>query len=188
MEAEAGDVIMFPDFYSEHAVVGDLAAGLMRNRLCGPLSPWSARDRAGIVGNWLPRVWPRGVLPNSPREDRARANWYPITLGREPGVVPGDIVVGTRMVLSWFHLPSRASIVSGARCEPPESAARKGERLARPASKSWLNCGAGAYRQTVTMYRSILRPGEIICSLLIEKFGRLPCFHNHLVWQARRHQ
>ena len=94
MEAEPGDVIMCAnEYYTGTAVIGDLAAGMMRNKgIAAFVTDGLARDRAGIVAAGLP-LFAMGICPNSPASAGPGQVGAPVTLG---GVLvrSGDIVVG----------------------------------------------------------------------------------------------
>jgi len=94
MEAEAGDVIMCcNEYYTGTAVIGDLAAGAMRNKgVAAFVTDGLARDRAGIVASGLP-VFAMGIVPNSPASIGPGQVGAAIVLGGVP-VASGDIVVG----------------------------------------------------------------------------------------------
>ena len=94
MEAEAGDVIMCNnEYYTGTAVIGDLAAGAMRNKgIVAFVTDGLARDRAGIVASGLP-VFAMGIVPNSPASGGLGQVGAPIVLGGVQ-VSSGDIVVG----------------------------------------------------------------------------------------------
>jgi 4-hydroxy-4-methyl-2-oxoglutarate aldolase len=93
-EAEPGDVLMVAcDGFTGTAVVGDLAAGMMKNKgVAGLVTDGLARDKAGILATGLP-LFAMGVSPNSPARNGPGVVGLPVTLG---GVYvrPGDIVVG----------------------------------------------------------------------------------------------
>ncbi len=93
-EAEAGDVIVLAnDGYTRTAVIGDLAAGMMRNKgVAAFVTAGLARDRAGIIASRLP-VFCRGIVPNSPAMNGPGVVGAPVTLG-DVTISPGDIVVG----------------------------------------------------------------------------------------------
>jgi regulator of RNase E activity RraA len=93
-EARAGDVIVVAnDGYTGTAVIGDLVAGMMRNKgVAAFVTDGLGRDRAGIVATGLP-VFCAGVVPNSPARNGPGTVGAPVTLGGVP-VRPGDIVVG----------------------------------------------------------------------------------------------
>lgn len=94
LEAEAGDVIMCAnEYYTGTAVIGDLAAGMMKNKgVAAFVTDGLARDRAGIVAAGLP-VFAMGISPNSPASTGPGQVGAPIMLGGVP-VSSGDIVVG----------------------------------------------------------------------------------------------
>jgi 4-hydroxy-4-methyl-2-oxoglutarate aldolase len=94
MEAEAGDVIMCcNEYYTGTAVIGDLAAGAMRNKgVAAFVTDGLARDRAGIVASGLP-VFAMGIVPNSPASIGPGQVGAPVVLGGVH-VSSGDIVVG----------------------------------------------------------------------------------------------
>ncbi len=93
-EAQAGDVIMCAnDGYTGTAVIGDLAAGVMRNKgVAAFVTDGLARDRAGIIATGLP-LFAMGISPNSPAANGPGIVGAPVTLGGVH-VRPGDIVVG----------------------------------------------------------------------------------------------
>lgn len=93
-EARQGDVIVVAnDGYTETAVVGDLAVGMMRNKgVAAFVTDGLARDKAGIIATGVP-VFCQGISPNSPGTYGKGTVGVPVTLG---GVLvsPGDIIVG----------------------------------------------------------------------------------------------
>lgn len=93
-EAEPGDVIVVAnDAYTGTAVIGDLVAGMMRNKgVAAFVTDGLARDRAGIVASGLP-LFAAGVIPASPAANGPAVVGAPVTLGGQH-VRPGDIVVG----------------------------------------------------------------------------------------------
>jgi len=93
-EAQAGDVIMLAcDSFTATAVIGDLAAGMMRNKgVAAFVTDGLARDRAGIIATGLP-LFARGIVPNSPALNGPGTVGAPVVLGGV-AVSPGDIVVG----------------------------------------------------------------------------------------------
>lgn len=93
-EAEPGDVIVVAnDAFTATAVVGDLVAGMMRNKgVAAFVTDGLARDRAGIVASGLP-LFAAGVMPASPAANGPAVVGAPVTLGGQH-VRPGDIVVG----------------------------------------------------------------------------------------------
>jgi 4-hydroxy-4-methyl-2-oxoglutarate aldolase len=94
LEAEPGDVIMCAnESYTGTAIIGDLAAGMMRNKgVAAFVTDGLARDRAGIVASGLP-VFAMGITPNSPACTGPGQVGAPVMLGGIQ-VCPGDIVVG----------------------------------------------------------------------------------------------
>ena len=94
IEAEAGDVIMCAnEYYTGTAVIGDLAAGMMRNKgVAAFVTDGLARDREGILATGLP-LFAMGISPNSPASTGPGQIGAPIVLGGVP-VCSGDIVVG----------------------------------------------------------------------------------------------
>ena len=93
-EAKPGDVVvMAHDAFTRTAVIGDLAAGLLRNKgVAAFVTDGLARDRAGILATGLP-LFCQGVVPNSPAMNGPGVVGAPVTLGGVT-VRPGDIVVG----------------------------------------------------------------------------------------------
>ncbi|MGI9523476.1 MAG: RraA family protein [Hyphomicrobiaceae bacterium] len=93
-EAQPGDVIVVAnDSYTETAVVGDLAVGMMRNKgVAAFVTDGLARDKAGILATGVP-VFSRGISPNSPGCYGQGTVGVPVTLGGVH-VSPGDIIVG----------------------------------------------------------------------------------------------
>jgi 4-hydroxy-4-methyl-2-oxoglutarate aldolase len=93
-EAQAGDVIVVAnDAYAATAVIGDLVAGMMKNKgVAAFVTDGLARDRAGIVAAGMP-LFAAGVIPASPAANGPAVVGAPVTLGGQH-VRPGDIVVG----------------------------------------------------------------------------------------------
>ena len=93
-EAEPGDVLVVAnDGFTGTAVIGDMAAGMMRNKgVAGFVTDGLARDKAGIIATGLP-VFCQGISPNSPGRTGLGTVGAPVTLGGMR-VSPGDIVVG----------------------------------------------------------------------------------------------
>jgi 4-hydroxy-4-methyl-2-oxoglutarate aldolase len=93
-EAQAGDVIVIAnDGFTRTAVIGDLVAGMMRNKgVVACVTDGLARDRAGIVATGLP-MFCAGIQPNSPAANGPGVVGAPITLG-DAHVRPGDVIVG----------------------------------------------------------------------------------------------
>ena len=94
LEAQPGDVIMCAnEHYTGTAVIGDLAAGMMRNKgVTAFVTDGLARDRAGIATAGLP-VFAMGISPNSPACTGPGQVGAPVILGGVQ-VCSGDIVVG----------------------------------------------------------------------------------------------
>jgi regulator of RNase E activity RraA len=93
-EAKAGDVIMLAcDGFTGTAVIGDLAAGMMRNKgVAAFVTDGLARDRAGIIATGMP-LFCMGIQPNSPALNGPGVVGAPVVIGGV-AVRPGDIVVG----------------------------------------------------------------------------------------------
>lgn len=93
-EAEAGDVIVVAnDGYTRTAVLGDIAAGMMKNKgVAAFVTDGLARDKAGILATGLP-VFCQGIQPNSPALNGPGVVGAPVTLG-DVHVEPGDVIVG----------------------------------------------------------------------------------------------
>ena len=93
-EAQPGDVIMLAcDGFTATAVIGDLAAGMMRNKgVAAFVTDGLARDRAGIIATGLP-LFAKGIVPNSPALNGPGVVGAPVVLGGVH-VCPGDIIVG----------------------------------------------------------------------------------------------
>ena len=93
-EARPGDVILCAnDAFTKTAVIGDLAAGMMKNKgVAAFVTDGMARDKAGIVAAGLP-LFCCGIQPNSPALNGPAVVGAPVTLG-DVSVNPGDVVVG----------------------------------------------------------------------------------------------
>ncbi len=93
-EARRGDVIVCAnDAFTKTAVIGDLAAGMMKNAgVTAFVTDGLARDKAGIIAAGLP-IFCRGIQPNSPAMNGPAIVGAPITLG-DVHVNPGDLMVG----------------------------------------------------------------------------------------------
>ena len=94
--ARPGDVVICAsDGFLETAVIGDLLAGMMKNKgVAGFVTDGLVRDITGLLAVGLP-VFPRGVTPNSPTGTGTGAVGLPIVCGGV-AVAPGDIVVTDR--------------------------------------------------------------------------------------------
>ncbi len=93
-EAVPGDVIVVAnDGYTGTAVIGDIAAGMMKNKgVAAFVTDGLGRDKAGIVATGLP-VFCQGIQPNSPAMNGPGVVGAPVTLG-DVHVEPGDVIVG----------------------------------------------------------------------------------------------
>jgi 4-hydroxy-4-methyl-2-oxoglutarate aldolase len=93
-EAKPGDVIVCAnDGFTKTAVLGDLAAGMMKNAgVAAFVTDGLARDKVGIIAAGLP-VFCRGIQPNSPALNGPAEVGAPIVVG-DVHVNPGDLVVG----------------------------------------------------------------------------------------------
>lgn len=93
-EAQPGDVVVVAnDGYTGTAVVGDIVAGMMRNKgIAAFVTDGLARDRAGIVATGLP-LFAAGIVPASPAANGPGVVGAPVTLGGQH-VRAGDIIVG----------------------------------------------------------------------------------------------
>ena len=93
-EAQPGDVIVCAnDGFTKTAVIGDLAAGMMKNAgVAAFVTDGLARDKVGIVAAGLP-LFCRGIQPNSPALNGPAVVGAPVVVG-DVHVNPGDLVVG----------------------------------------------------------------------------------------------
>ena len=93
-EAEPGDVIIVAnDSYTGTAVIGDIVAGMMKNKgVAAFVTDGLARDRAGIVASGLP-LFAAGIVPTSPAANGPAVVGAPVVVGGQH-VRSGDIVVG----------------------------------------------------------------------------------------------
>ncbi len=93
-EAQPGDVIVCAnDAFTKTAVIGDLAAGMMKNAgVAAFVTDGLARDKAGIIAAGLP-LFCCGIQPNSPALNGPAVVGAPVTLG-DVHVNPGDVIVG----------------------------------------------------------------------------------------------
>jgi 4-hydroxy-4-methyl-2-oxoglutarate aldolase len=138
MEAEAGDVIMCAnDFYSGTAVVGDLAAGIMRNKgVAAFVTDGLARDRAGIIATGLP-LFAVGISPNSPAKTGPGQVGAPIMLGGIQ-VCSGDIVVGDADgVVVVPQAQAKAVLVKLGPVQAAESTAAQSVKAGATSFDSW---------------------------------------------------
>ncbi|MBX9702426.1 MAG: hypothetical protein K2X74_23515 [Acetobacteraceae bacterium] len=93
-EAQAGDVIVVAnDGYRATAVIGDLVAGMMKNKgIAAFVSDGLGRDRAGIVAAGMP-LFVAGIVPASPANNGPGVVGAPVVCGGV-AVRSGDIIVG----------------------------------------------------------------------------------------------
>jgi 4-hydroxy-4-methyl-2-oxoglutarate aldolase len=134
MEAEAGDVIMCNnEYYTGTAVIGDLAAGAMRNKgVAAFVTNGLARDRAGIIASGLP-VFAMGIVPNSPASIGPGQVGAPVVLGGVP-VCSGDIVVGDADGVVVVPLAQAQSVL--ARLRTVQAAEKSAEEAVRGGATS----------------------------------------------------
>ena len=93
-EAQAGDVIVVAnDGYRATAVIGDLVAGMMKNRgVAAFVTDGLGRDRAGILAAGMP-LFAAGIVPTSPANNGPGVVGAPVVCGGV-AVRSGDIIVG----------------------------------------------------------------------------------------------
>jgi 4-hydroxy-4-methyl-2-oxoglutarate aldolase len=93
-EAKAGDVIVVAnDGYRGTAVIGDLVAGMMKNKgVAAIVSDGLGRDKAGIVAAGMP-LFVAGIVPTSPANNGPGVIGAPVVCGGV-AVRSGDIIVG----------------------------------------------------------------------------------------------
>lgn len=135
LEAEPGDVIMCAnEHYTGTAVIGDLAAGMMRNKgLVAFVTDGLARDRAGIVAAGLP-VFAMGISPNSPACTGPGQVGAPVVLGGVQ-VCPGDIVVGDADGVVVIPLAQAETVL--ARLRSVQAAERAAEEAVKAGATSF---------------------------------------------------
>ncbi len=94
--ARPGDVVICAsDGFLETAVIGDLLAGMMKNKgVVGFVTDGLVRDITGLLAVGLP-VFSLGVTPNSPTGSGTGSVGLPIVCGGV-AVAPGDIVIADR--------------------------------------------------------------------------------------------
>ena len=92
--ATPGDVLVIAaDGYTEAAIVGDVLAGMARNKgVAAIVTDGMARDVEGLDAVGIP-VFAQGLTPNSPWKDGPGEIGTPIALGGVP-IAAGDLVVG----------------------------------------------------------------------------------------------
>ncbi len=93
-EAQPGDVVVIAnDGYTGTAVVGDIVAGMMKNKgIAAFVTDGLARDRAGIAAAGMP-LFAAGIMPSSPAANGPGVVGAPVTVGGQH-VRSGDIIVG----------------------------------------------------------------------------------------------
>ena len=86
-------IVCANDGFTKTAVIGDLAAGMMKNAgVAAFVTDGLSRDKAGIVAAGLP-LFSAGIQPNSPAMNGPAVVGAAIDLGGVH-VNPGDLVVG----------------------------------------------------------------------------------------------
>ena len=138
MEAEPGDVIMCTnEAYTGTAVIGDLAAGAMRNKgVAAFVTDGLARDRTGIVATGLP-LFAMGIVPNSPASSGPGEVGAPVVLG---GVLvsSGDIVVGDADGVVVIPLAQAETVLARLRAvQAAEKAAEDSVKAGAVSLPSW---------------------------------------------------
>jgi 4-hydroxy-4-methyl-2-oxoglutarate aldolase len=110
-EAAPGDVLVLAcEGFTGTAVIGDLAAGMMKNKGCAAfVTDGLARDRAGIIATGLP-VFAAGITPNSPARNGPGVVGRPVNLGGLQ-VRPGDIIVGDADAVVVVPLERAAAVL-----------------------------------------------------------------------------
>jgi 4-hydroxy-4-methyl-2-oxoglutarate aldolase len=138
MEAEAGDVIVCTnESYTGTAVIGDLAAGILRNKgVAAFVTDSLARDRAGIVATGLP-LFAAGISPNSPASTGPGQVGAPIMLGGI-AVASGDIVVGDADGVVVVPLAQAQAVLARLRAvQAAEEAAEAAVKAGATSMPSW---------------------------------------------------
>ena len=138
MEAQKGDVIMCTnEGYTGTAVIGDLAAGAMRNKgVAAFVTDGLARDRAGIVAAGLP-LFAMGITPNSPASSGPGQVGAPVMLGGVR-VCSGDIVVGDADGVVVSPLAQAEAVLARLRrVQAAESAAEESVKAGATSMPSW---------------------------------------------------
>ena len=144
-EAQPGDVIMLAnDSYTGTAAIGDLAAGMLRNKgVVGFVTDGLARDRAGIVAAGLP-MFCAGISPNSPAANGPGTVGAPVTLG---GVYvrSGDIIVADADSVVVVPLDQAEAVLARLRAvQAAEATAEKAVKAGAVSFASWNTVLAGA--------------------------------------------
>jgi 4-hydroxy-4-methyl-2-oxoglutarate aldolase len=138
IEAEPGDVIMCTnEHYTGTAVIGDLAAGMMRNKgVAAFVTDGLARDCAGIVAAGLP-LFAMGVSPNSPASTGPGQVGAPVVLGGVQ-VCSGDIVVGDADGVVVIPLAQAEAVLARLRAvQAAEKAAADSVKAGATSFASW---------------------------------------------------
>jgi 4-hydroxy-4-methyl-2-oxoglutarate aldolase len=138
MEAEPGDVIMCTnEHYTGTAVIGDLAAGMMRNKgVAAFVTDGLARDRAGIVAAGLP-LFAMGISSNSPASTGPGQVGAPVVLGGVQ-VCSGDIIVGDEDGVVVIPLTQAEAVLTRLRAvQAAEKTATDAVKAGATSSASW---------------------------------------------------
>jgi len=131
-EAQPGDVIvMAHDGFTRTAIIGDIAAGLLRNKgVAAFVTDGLARDRAGIVATGLP-LFCAGIVPNSPAMNGPGTVGAPVTLGDVHARATSSLAMPTVSSLSHRNgLP--ACSIGSTRFAPPRRAPNNWCATAQP--------------------------------------------------------
>lgn len=145
VEAQAGDVIMCAnDGFTGTAVIGDLAAGMMRNKgVAAFVTDGLARDRAGIVAAGLP-LFAMGISPNSPALNGPGQVGGPVVLGGVH-VRSGDIVVGDADSVVVVPLEQAEAVLERLRAvQKAELGAEAAVKAGATSFPSWVALHGGA--------------------------------------------
>ncbi len=145
VEAEPGDVIMCAnDGFTGTAVIGDLAAGMMRNKgVAAFVTDGLARDRAGIVAAGLP-LFAMGISPNSPALNGPGQIGAPVVLGGVH-VRSGDIVVGDADSVVVIPLDQAEAVLERLRAvQAAERTAEAAVKAGATSFPSWVELHRGA--------------------------------------------
>jgi 4-hydroxy-4-methyl-2-oxoglutarate aldolase len=112
-EAQAGDVVVVAnDAYLGAAAIGDIVAGMMKNKgIAAFVTEGAARDKAGIVATGLP-VFAAAVVPTSPAANGPGTVGGPVTCGGL-AVRSGDIIVGDADGVVVIPLDQAEAVATG---------------------------------------------------------------------------
>ena len=138
MEAQPGDVIMCAnEHYTGTAVIGDLAAGVMRNKgVAAFVTDGLERDRAGIADTGLP-LFAMGISPNSPAGAGPGQVGAPVVLGGVH-VSSGDIIVGDADGVVVIPLAQAQTVLTRLRAvQAAEKAAEEAVKAGATSLPSW---------------------------------------------------